>query len=114
MLPKFIKRSSTRQLKCNLVHVNVTIKPTTKRHMTSYMTSGDTKREKRKKCLFESLISKIGLDRATHCCDEPVLKPIGGHLEKTTQSSVFVSKSYFEASEIDLECSQCFFRQIQT
>ena len=48
---------------------------------------------------FVSLISKIGLDRATHCCDEPVLKPIGGHLEKTTQSLVFVSKSYFEASE---------------
>ena len=38
--------------------------------------------------------------------DEPVLKPIGDHLEKTTQSSVFVSKSYFEASEIGLECSQ--------
>ena len=55
---------------------------------------------------LKSLISKIGLDRATHCCDEPVLKPIGGHLEKTTQSSAFVSKSYFEASEIDLECSQ--------
>ena len=55
---------------------------------------------------FNSLISKIGLDRATHCCDEPVLKPIGSHLGKTTQSSVFVSKSYFEASEIGLECSQ--------
>ena len=40
-----------------------------------------------------SLISKIGLDRATHCCDKPILKPIGGHFEKTTQSSVFVSKS---------------------
>ena len=64
--------------------------------------------------LLTSLISKIGLHRATHCCDEPVLKPIGGHLEKTTQSSVFVSKSYFEASEIGLECSQCFFRQLQT
>ena len=53
----------------------------------------------------KSLISKIGLDRATRC-DEPVLKPIGGHLEKTTQSSVFVSKSCFEASEIGLEYSQ--------
>ena len=58
--------------------------------------------------LISPLISKIELDRATHCCecDEPVLKPIGGHLEKTTQSSVFVSKSYFEASEIGLQCSQ--------
>ena len=55
---------------------------------------------------YRSLISKIGIDRATHCCDEPVLKPVAGHLEKTTQSSVFVSKSYFEASEIGLECSQ--------
>ena len=53
-----------------------------------------------------SLISKIGLHRATHCCDEPVLKPIDGHLETTTQSTVFVSKSYFETSEIGLECSQ--------
>ena len=57
-------------------------------------------------CNMKPLISKIELDRATHCCDEPVLKPIGDHLEKTTQSSVFVSKSYFEASEIGLECSQ--------
>ena len=62
--------------------------------------------KKNKENQYRSLISKIGLDRATHCCDEPVLKPIGGHLEKTTQSSVFVSKSYFEASEIGLECSQ--------
>ena len=59
--------------------------------------------------LYENLFTtdlKIGLDRATHCSDEPVLTPIGGHLEKITQSSVFVSKSYFEASEIGLECSQ--------
>ena len=39
-----------------------------------------------------TLIWKIGLDRATRRCNEPILKPaIGGHLEKTTQSSVFVS-----------------------
>ena len=31
----------------------------------------------------------------------PILKPIGGHLGKTTRSSVFVSKSYYKA----LECS---------
>ena len=39
-------------------------------------------------------------------CDEPVLKPIEGHLGKTTRSSVFVSKSYCKVSEIGLECSQ--------
>ena len=38
--------------------------------------------------------------------DEPILKPIGGHLGKATQSSVFVSKSYHKASEKGLECSQ--------
>ena len=38
--------------------------------------------------------------------DEPILKPIGGHLGKTTRSSVFVSISYCEASEIGLECRQ--------
>ena len=35
-----------------------------------------------------------------------VLMPIDGHLGKTTRSSVFVSKSYCEASEIGLECRQ--------
>ena len=35
--------------------------------------------------------------------DEPVLKPIDGHLGKTTQSSVFVSKSYCETSKISFE-----------
>ena len=39
-------------------------------------------------------------------CDEPVLKPIDGHLGKTTRSSVFVSKWYCEFSEIGSECSQ--------
>ena len=62
-------------------------------------------------CMFtlsgaQPLIWKIGLDRATRVWDEPVLKPIDGHFGKITRSSVFVSKSYFEASEIGLECSQ--------
>ena len=52
-----------------------------------------------------TLISKLGLEELI-VCDEQVLKPIGGHLGKTTQSSVFVNKSYCEASEIGLECSQ--------
>ena len=50
------------------------------------------------------MFEKIGLDQANR--DEPVLKPIDGHLGKTSQSSVFVSISYCEASEIGLECSQ--------
>ena len=54
---------------------------------------------------MKPVISKIGLDRTMHC-DEPVLMPVDDHLETTTQRTVFVSKSYFEASEIGLECSQ--------
>ena len=76
----------------------------------------------------QSRVWKIGLGWATRClwwagfevnwrpswkdhptlgvCDEQVLKPIDGHLGNTTRSSVFVSKSYCEASEIGLECSQ--------
>ena len=39
-------------------------------------------------------------------CDDPVLKSIDGHLEKTTQNSLFVSKSHCEDSEIGLEWMQ--------
>ena len=39
----------------------------------------------------------------------PVLKPFGGHLGKTTRSSVFLSKSYCEAFEIGFECSHYAF-----